>query len=304
MVLGVSNQHRSNRPTDTVAPLSRLNNLLWAGRGVIHVPDLHPSDKRRVLRWCREGRIIRIMRGLYVENTTPEVIVAAVARAYPDAVFVGETAAWLNGQTPGPPNRVTAIHRGRSHRFAHFRLIRSAVDDDLWAEQDGIRRLTPAAAALYVVPDRGPGLLDTFMRTAKDRVGALRHITDALAATPGRVGNVIRRRIVARTGTNPWSAFERTLHDILDGAGITGWVANEKIDADGHECHPDVRFEAEKVVLEADGFQFHTGREVFISDRRRQNALVLDGWLVLRFTWWDLAEPERIVDQVTRALCR
>jgi very-short-patch-repair endonuclease len=37
-------------------------------------------------------------------------------------------------------------------------------------------------------------------------------------------------------------------------------------------------------VIEIDGRLYHTGAEVFETDRRRQNLLVLDGWCVLRFT--------------------
>ena len=43
--------------------------------------------------------------------------------------------------------------------------------------------------------------------------------------------------------------------------------------------------------------------ELFESDRRRQNALVLGGWRVLRFTWRMLAEdPGYFTTQVRRAL--
>jgi very-short-patch-repair endonuclease len=35
---------------------------------------------------------------------------------------------------------------------------------------------------------------------------------------------------------------------------------------------------------------YHTGTEVFETDRRRQNLLVLDGWFVLRFTWTMIEE--------------
>jgi very-short-patch-repair endonuclease len=42
---------------------------------------------------------------------------------------------------------------------------------------------------------------------------------------------------------------------------------------------------------------------VFESDRRRQNALVLEGWLVLRFTWRMLTEqPDLVVRSIQEAL--
>ncbi len=46
-----------------------------------------------------------------------------------------------------------------------------------------------------------------------------------------------------------------------------------------------------------------TTGEVFVHDRRRQNALVLAGWTVLRFTPDDLrSHPEALVAQVRAAL--
>jgi very-short-patch-repair endonuclease len=40
-----------------------------------------------------------------------------------------------------------------------------------------------------------------------------------------------------------------------------------------------------RIVLEADSFEFHTGRTAFDRDCRRYNGLVVRRWLVLRFSW-------------------
>jgi len=58
----------------------------------------------------------------------------------------------------------------------------------------------------------------------------------------------------------------------------------------------------ERLVIEVDGRHFH-GEARFESDRWRQNALVLDGWRVLRFTWTMLERyPDRVVAAIERAL--
>jgi very-short-patch-repair endonuclease len=46
----------------------------------------------------------------------------------------------------------------------------------------------------------------------------------------------------------------------------------------------DVVFRGVKLVIELDGRLYHSGSEVFETDRWRQNLLILDGWCVLRFT--------------------
>jgi len=46
-----------------------------------------------------------------------------------------------------------------------------------------------------------------------------------------------------------------------------------------------------KVIVEAEGFQYHSGREVWESDIDRYNAMTLAGWKVLRLTFADLHDP-------------
>ncbi|HEX6236523.1 MAG TPA: DUF559 domain-containing protein [Acidimicrobiales bacterium] len=56
------------------------------------------------------------------------------------------------------------------------------------------------------------------------------------------------------------------------------------------------------MAIEPDG-TIHLRRDVWQSDHERQNALVLAGWTILRFTWDDYRRhPDRIVREVERAL--
>jgi len=45
-----------------------------------------------------------------------------------------------------------------------------------------------------------------------------------------------------------------------------------------------------KVIVEAEGFQFHSGRKIWESDIDRYNAITLRGWKVLRLTHADLQD--------------
>ena len=61
-------------------------------------------------------------------------------------------------------------------------------------------------------------------------------------------------------------------------------------------------FPGPKLILETDGFAFHSDADDFDNDRIRQNALILAGWQILRFTWLDLTEyPDRVIAQVQHA---
>ena len=65
----------------------------------------------------------------------------------------------------------------------------------------------------------------------------------------------------------------------------------------------DVIFRHLRLVIEIDGREFHSDPEVFESDRRRQNLLVLNGWRVLRITWRMITDdPDRVVEMVREAV--
>ena len=60
----------------------------------------------------------------------------------------------------------------------------------------------------------------------------------------------------------------------------------------------------QKVIVEFDG-DVHRQRKVFVNDNRRQNRLVAEGWVVLRFTSADvLGRPAEVVAEIRRALRR
>ena len=48
-----------------------------------------------------------------------------------------------------------------------------------------------------------------------------------------------------------------------------------------------------------------TDEDLFESDRWRQNALVLEGWMVLRFTWTMITQdPDYVIETTRAALAR
>ena len=92
---------------------------------------------------------------------------------------------------------------------------------------------------------------------------------------------------------------------LLRTGGIRGWVANWVLrDSLGRAvAELDFAFPELKICIEVDGYEAHSGRAAFTRDRRRQNTLELDGWLVLRFTWHQIVhEPEWVLAQVRAAI--
>lgn len=52
------------------------------------------------------------------------------------------------------------------------------------------------------------------------------------------------------------------------------------------------------IIAEADSFEWHGGRSGLVRDAHRYNAMVTNGWLVLRFTWEDVMFDEARVREV------
>ena len=67
----------------------------------------------------------------------------------------------------------------------------------------------------------------------------------------------------------------------------------------------DGAYPERRLAVEFDGQSFHSAPEAVFRDRRRQNLLELEGWRVLRFTWWDVVhDTKRFVATVRAALLR
>lgn len=88
---------------------------------------------------------------------------------------------------------------------------------------------------------------------------------------------------------------------MLRDGGIKGWRTNQKIA--GH-C-VDISFDKGKLVLEIDGFRYHSSHTSFEEDRRRDQDLLAAGWAVMRITWNQLeTEPDRVIAQLKAILRR
>ena len=62
---------------------------------------------------------------------------------------------------------------------------------------------------------------------------------------------------------------------------------------EGRLYYIDIAFPHVKLAIEIDGRRHEEDQDLFESDRWRQNALVADGWRVLRFTWEMLQRAPR-----------
>ena len=242
---------------------------------------------------------------------TPMTGAWAVRLTWPDAVTSHWTAAAVHG-FPVPQAHESALHAVVAR---NLRSTATVVAHRLDLEEHEVMRLdglggpaltTPARTAVDClrVADRDEAL-QLFAWLATRRVLTREALAAEAATTDGRRGTPALVDLLARTRGNALSLAERRLHAALHRGRLGGWTANATVRLGGRLVVVDLLFARAGVVVEVDGYGAHGTREAFEQDRRRQNALVDAGYLVLRFTWRDLVEREdEVVAEIRRALDR
>jgi very-short-patch-repair endonuclease len=282
-----------------------LNDYLRRHDGVITLDQARAAglSARVVQRRLKSGDWVRCSRGVYFVNDRPFSDAARIRAAVwgygVGAAASGLTAAWWHTLTRFAPEiaEVTVPRDSHGRRHTDTRVRRRSLDECDIVERRGLRVTSLPLTVVEAAAKRGggPKLMDNALQRHVD----LNSLWHAHLRNKGRTGAPRSRRLLQAASDGSRSVAERLLIKILNDAGITGWKANYRVG----DYRVDVGFPGPRVVLEVDGMAFHTGAEEFQIDRQRQNAIVLNGWQVLRFTWLDLTEyPDRVVAVIRAAI--
>ncbi|MFR9804631.1 DUF559 domain-containing protein [Pseudonocardia sp. RS010] len=226
---------------------------------------------------------------------------AASLWAGPTGALSGATAAHLHGMLARCPPmvQVTVPARLRRRPTPGITLRRRDLAPADVEVVEGIRATAAPLTALetaLALPD-GSAFLDRALQRHVRFAAVLR----AYHRNMGARGWKRTGRLIAAAADRAESEAERRFLALLRTAGITGWVLGLQTPAG----EVDVAFPLARVAVEVDGWAWHVDVERFRADRRKQNALVIDGWTLLRFTWHDLVNrPEAVVAQLRTALRR
>jgi hypothetical protein len=150
-------------------------------------------------------------------------------------------------------------------------------------------------------------------RTAADCARCLPEL-DGLVVVDAVLARGVDRDEVVSELRGPGSRAARKVVALADpGAGSSGETAARlAIQRAGWSVQPQVLISGVgwvdllvegRLVVEVDGFAYHSGAAQFATDRRRDAALVAQGYRVLRFTWLDaVTRPHYVVAMVGAAL--
>lgn len=244
--------------------------------------------------WCRLEEVTTLHRGVVVLPEAPDVperrIAAALFAAGAGAVAAGTTALYVHGLLAEAPDRVSVLvpHHRRARNLDGVRIRRTRYLEPIdITEERGLACTTVERTILDHVREVGWGqdglavLLTALQRRSTD--------LDALGKLAERVG-VRRGRALSRLmlelddGRTPDSIFEHLVDEALRAAGLAPQLACA-VRIAGRHYLIDLAFPDAKVAIECDGFAFHRSSDDLARDHAKQNALVRDGWRVLRISW-------------------
>ena len=294
----------------------RLATIAARQHGVFSTADAQRAGASSavITRRVRAGRWVRLAPGVYAVAGTAETwsraVSAAILRVGGVVAASHRTAAHLHGLY-GRPHRIEVVTTVTGLRDLPF--VAHQCQDLVIGEIvriDGI----PATDVARTIVDVGvPAGLDVAQRILD---GALRREMTTLGEVANRIHCYGRR---GRRGIGParlllverlgWdtvtdSVLEDAFMRLAARPGLPEPKPQRRIVLRNGRRVVRLDFDfGAGVVVELDSEKFHTDRDTFQWDRRRQNELVQAGYMVLRFTWWDvMAAPDYVAATVTAAL--
>lgn len=264
------------------------------------------------------GRLVTIYPGVYAVGRPVDSQrgrwMAAVLNCGPGAVLCRASAATLWGFGVDEPR--TAVLRAFNRRkptvsrtFGRDPDLRFTIHRTrlLPASEttvvEGIPTTTVARSLLDLASILSRGQLERYFDSAA-RMGLLdwAALADVLNRGPGWRGLRSLRILVASSDPaleNSRSDLELEFLKLCHRAGLPEPLMNTKLGG----VEVDFLWRREKLVVELDGFRFHSARAPFESDRVRDADLHMAGYTVIRFTYRRvMVDPEFVVSRVRESL--
>jgi len=132
------------------------------------------------------------------------------------------------------------------------------------------------------------------------RAGADPARIDALIGTAR--GSVCARAIAGLADPGPESVPETSTRFALLAAGLPVPQTQVQVDTAHGVYWGDLGYPQWKVLIEYDGKEKYHSTDAFFRERERDEAIVAQGWRLVRLTHKDLRDPARLVRRVVEAL--
>ena len=238
-------------------------------------------DKRLV-----KGLLIPVFHGVYaVGHPRPEAIAraaAAVLACGDEAVLSYFSAAALWGMGTKWP-RIPEITVPARRRPTGIRVhVHPALESRDIRRHRAIRVTSPARTLFDIAPRMTEAQLARAVNEARLNAGLrLPHLAELLDRESYHPGLRLLRPYVEQPTGPTRSQFEDRFVAFARDHGLPTPSTNTRVA--GYEV--DALFPHERVIVELDGWDFHSNRRSFERDRDRDAALLAAGYVTVRITW-------------------
>ncbi len=199
-------------------------------------------------------------------------------------------------------------HVNRIGHVIHTTMFLEPIDRETACQ---LSVTSPARTIIDLVrldtPERVTIAIDSALRDCGTTEAHL-HARIAALRSKGRHGIPDLVRIIAGSeidrGGHSW--LERRLLQLLAESGLPRPTCQEVLTKGRNRLvRVDFRFPGTPLVIEVLGYSFHRTRSQMQRDAERMNQLVLDGFVVLQFTYLHITEePGWVIDEIRTALRR
>ncbi len=224
------------------------------------------------------------------------------------AVLSHRTAAILHGfsEFSGEPLDLTITRRMRIPDGVSLYRVKALPHGEITTVEDlSITSVTRTLVDLAALTD-WLTLRTIYTQALREKKTTFEKLEEAVQRSKNRVG-VIEARQLLRVLEGGGGPTESELEDVALGTISEGGLPRPKVQwvvVVGRKLRRlDLIFQDQGVVVETDGFAYHSGIETFEDDRERNNDLTISGFRVLHWTWRALRErPDELIAQLYVAL--
>jgi very-short-patch-repair endonuclease len=261
-----------------------------------------------IVRGVESGRLRPVFRGIYavghVALRREGRWMAAMLACGPAAVLSHRTAATIWGLLAGPPipiDVITSAGRGRKH--AGITTHRTRLDPFDALVIDDLRVTTPSRTIVDLAATLSGRMLRDVVERAQDLGRFDRNDLKATLARGARRPGTRRLEdlltLMAPDEDQTRSHLERLFLRLTRKAKLPRPAPNHEI---GGRKRDFVWCE-HRLVVETDGYRYHSSRTARRRDNRRDRQLTTLGWRPVRFTYEEIAfEPAEVARELTGLL--
>jgi Protein of unknown function (DUF559) len=269
---------------------------------------------REVARRLRCGQWQRWAQGLYqdvgrVEHSHDDILKATLLggpRAVASHLSAAKAHGWDLLDPPARPH-VTVPRTHGSVKIPGGRALRRALSQAEVTAVGVLPVTTPLRTALDVAAEveltAAVVAVDSALRQGQVSVGEL---TAELQRRNFMPGHRSAATAIGLVDPSSGSVPESVARVLFGAAGLPMPISQFDVVCDGRWiARVDFAWPGLRLVVEIDGYRWHSGRTAFQDDRSRQNELELARWTVLRFTADDVRHrPQTLVRTVSRGLMK